>query len=390
MRKICIITGTRAEWGLFYPLAQQIKDDKDLVLQIIATGMHLSEKYGLTYKEIERDGFKIDKKEEILTEDDTEEGTAKFTALGIIKITEALKEIKPDMVVLLGDRFETFSAAVSAFLLKIPIAHLHGGELTEGAIDDALRHSITKMANFHFVSAEPYRKRVIQLGEEPDRVFNVGALGLDGIKNTKLMEKNILEEKLEFKFGKHNFLVTFHSVTLGTRESSAEEFTNLLKVVDGYPEAKIIFTRPNCDMYSSSINDMIDQYVKKNQEKAVSFASLGREKYFSTLQFVDVVAGNSSSGIIEAPSFGIPTVNVGSRQRGRIKAESVIDADGSFELITAAFKKALTDEFKRHCKSIKNPYGDSNSAGKIVKIIKRTDNLTPRKKFYDINMEMIK
>ena len=384
MRKICIITGTRAEWGLFYPLAQRIKDDKDLDLQIIATGMHLSEKYGLTYKEIERDGFKIDKKEEILTEDDTEEGTAKFTALGIIKITEALKEIKPDMAILLGDRFETFSAAVSAFLLKIPIAHLHGGELTEGAIDDALRHSITKMANFHFVSAEPYRKRVIQLGEEPTRVFNVGALGLDGIKNTKLMEKSILEEKLKFKFGKHNFLVTFHPVTLGTRESSAEEFANLLKVVDGYPEAKIIFTRPNCDMYSNSINDMIDQYVKKNRDKAVSFASLGREKYFSTLQFVDIVAGNSSSGIIEAPSFGIPTVNVGSRQKGRIKAESVIDADGSFKSVSGAFKKALSDNFRKLCRKVKNPYGDSRAAKKIVKIIKNADNLTVRKKFYDL------
>jgi len=385
MRKICIITGTRAEWGLFYPLAQQIKDDKDLDLQIIATGMHLSEKYGLTYKEIERDGFKIDKKEEILTEDDTEEGTAKFTALGIIKITEALKEIKPDMAILLGDRFETFSAAVSAFLLKIPIAHLHGGELTEGAIDDALRHSITKMANFHFVSAEPYRKRVIQLGEEPTRVFNVGALGLDGIKNTKLMEKSILEEKLKFKFGKHNFLVTFHPVTLGTRESSAEEFANLLKVVDGYPEAKIIFTRPNCDMYSNSITDMIDQYVKKDRDKAVSFASLGRERYFSTLQFVDVVAGNSSSGIIEVPSFGIPTVNVGSRQKGRIKAESVIDADGSFESVSGAFKKALADDFRELCRKVKNPYGDSNTAKKIVGIIKDAKNLTVRKKFYDIS-----
>ncbi len=386
MKKICIITGTRAEWGLFYPLAQRIKDDKDLKLQIIATGMHLSEKYGLTYKEIERDGFIINKKEEILTEDDTEEGTAKFTALGIIKITEALKEIKPDMVVLLGDRFETFSAAVSAFLLKIPIAHLHGGELTEGALDDAFRHSITKMANFHFVSAEPYRKRVIQLGEEPERVFNVGALGLDGIKNTKLMEKSILEEELKFKFGKYNFLVTFHPVTLGTRESSAEEFANLLKVLDKYPEAKIIFTRPNCDMYSSSINDMIDQYVKKDSDKAVSFASLGRERYFSTLQFIDAVAGNSSSGIIEAPSFGIPTVNVGSRQKGRIKAESVIDIDGSFESIDAAFKKALTSDFKTRCKIVQNLYGDSNAAGKIVGIIKDANNLTVRKKFYDINM----
>lgn len=387
MRKICIITGTRAEWGLFYPLAKRIKDDKDLDLQIIAIGTHLmkGERFGHTLNEIKKDGFEVNSDIKTFVPGDTEETTAESMILGRKALMGELRKMKPDIVCLLGDRFETFSAAISALLLKIPIAHIHGGELTEGAIDDALRHSITKMSILHFTSTETYKKRVIQLGEEPDRVFNVGALGLDGIKNTKLMEKSILEEELKFKFSKYNFLVTFHPVTLGTRESSAEEFTNLLKVVDGYPEAKIIFTRPNCDMYSSSINDMIDQYVKKNRDKAVSFASLGREKYFSTLQFVDAVAGNSSSGIIEVPSFGIPTVNVGSRQRGRIKAESVINADGRIESINAAFKKALSDDFRELCRKVKNPYGDSNTAGKIVKVIKRADNLTVRKKFYDIS-----
>ena len=382
MKKICIVTGTRAEWGLFYPLAKKIKEDGELGLKIIATGMHLSQKYGLTYKEIERDGFKIDRKEEILSDDNTEEGAAKATGLAVIKITEALLAIKPDMVVLLGDRFETFSAAVSSFLLKIPIAHLHGGELTEGALDDALRHSITKMASLHFVSTERYAKRVVQLGEEPERVFNVGALGLAAIKNTNVMGKDKLEKELNFKFGKKNFLITFHPATLESSETSKEQMGNILKAID--EDAKVIFTAPNCDMYSSGIKHMIDAYVSKNKEKAVCFDSLGRKKYFSVLQFVDVVAGNSSSGIIEVPSFGIPTVNVGDRQKGRIRAASVIDADGSVESVTAAFKKALSDDFKKRCKTVKNPYGDSNAAEKIVEIIKRTNNLTVRKKFYDI------
>ncbi|MFH1394795.1 MAG: UDP-N-acetylglucosamine 2-epimerase, partial [Candidatus Omnitrophota bacterium] len=232
MKKICIVTGTRAEWGLFYPLAKRIKEDSELELKIIATGMHLSEKYGLTYKEIERDGFRIDRKEEILSEEDTEEGAAKSTGLAVIKITEAFRAIEPDLVVLLGDRFETFSAAISAFLLKIPIAHIHGGELTEGALDDAFRHSITKMAVLHFTSTDIYRKRVIQMGEDPSRVFNVGALGLCGIKDTKVLGKEDLEKELGFKFGKKNFLVTFHPVTLESSEASKKQMENLLKALD--------------------------------------------------------------------------------------------------------------------------------------------------------------
>jgi len=384
MKKICIVTGTRAEWGLFYPLAQRIKDDKDLELQIIATGMHLSEKYGLTYKEIERDGFKIDRKEEILSEDNTEEGAAKATGLAVIKITEAIRAINPDVVVLLGDRFETFAAALASFMLKIPIAHLHGGELTEGALDDAFRHSITKMAVLHFTSTDVYRKRVIQLGEAPSTVFNVGALGLAAIKNTNVLNKDDIEKELNFKFGKKNFLVTFHPVTLETSESSKKQIENLLKVLDQHEDAKVIFTAPNCDMYSRGIKQIIDEYVSKNSEKAVCFDSLGRRKYFSALRLVDLVAGNSSSGVIEVPSFGKPSVNVGDRQKGRIKAESVIDADGSFESIDVAFKKAMSEDFRKFCKNVKNPYGDSNVAEKIVKIIRDANNLTVRKKFYDL------
>ncbi|MFH1309417.1 MAG: UDP-N-acetylglucosamine 2-epimerase [Candidatus Omnitrophota bacterium] len=384
MKKMCIVTGTRAEWGLFYPLAKRIKEDSELELQIIATGTHLSEKFGYTLNEIKNDGFKVDLEVKTLIPNDIEESTGESIDLGTRALMGSLRKINPDLVFLLGDRFETFSAALACFLLKIPIAHIHGGELTEGALDDAFRHSITKMAVLHFTSTNVYRKRVIQMGEDPSRVFNVGALGLAGIKNTKVLDKEELEKELGLKFGKKNFLVTFHPVTLDKSEVSTNEMKNLLKVVDRYEDAKLIFTAPNCDMYSSGVKQMIDAYVSENNEKAVCFDSLGRKKYFSVLQFVDLVAGNSSSGIIEVPSFGIPTVNVGDRQKGRIRAISVIDAEGSFESIKNAFHKALSEEFVKSCREVKNPYGDSNAAEKIVEIIKRMNNLTVQKKFYDI------
>ncbi|MFH1305117.1 MAG: UDP-N-acetylglucosamine 2-epimerase [Candidatus Omnitrophota bacterium] len=389
MKKLCIVTGTRAEWGLFSSLAKEIKkDENDLILQIIAAGTHLSGEHGFTGNEIIDDGFEIDREVKTFIPDDTEESTGESVNLGIKGFMNGLRGLKPDLVLLLGDRFETFAAAQAAFFLKIPIAHIHGGELTEGAIDDAFRHAITKMANLHFTSTETYRKRVIQMGEAPERVFNTGALGIDSIKNTSLLDRKALEEELKFELGNMNFLVTFHPVTLEEREASGRQIKNLLEVIDRHKNAKVIFTGSNCDMYSKTVKELIDLYVSENGSRAKYFVSLGQKRYFSAMRFADLVAGNSSSGIIEASSFGIPTVNIGDRQKGRIRPGSVVDADGSFESIDAAFKKALSDDFRTSCRKVKNPYGDGRAAEKIVKAIKAAKDITIKKKFHDVDFSI--
>lgn len=385
-RNICIITGSRAEWGLFYPLAKEIKRHRRCFnLQIIATGMHLSPQYGLTYREIENDGFQINQKVDMLISGDTAESNAKSIGFGIIGMTDALKQLGPDLVFLLGDRFETFSAAVATFMLKIPIAHIHGGELTEAAVDDALRHSITKMATLHFVSTDVYKRRVMQMGELPHCVFNVGALGLDNLKNTRLLSRKELEKKLDFRLGKRNVLITFHPVTLEKKSSSHNEFTNLLKAVDGLKDVRIIFTRPNADMYSGTIDNLISSYVSRNRNGARSFTSMGRVLYLSTLQFMDVVAGNSSSAIIEVSALGIPAINIGDRQKGRVRPATIIDSDNSYKSIKSAFKKAFSEDFRRVCKDADNPYGNGDSSKKIVDLIKMTNALAVKKKFYDVD-----
>ncbi|MFQ5456323.1 MAG: UDP-N-acetylglucosamine 2-epimerase [Nitrospirota bacterium] len=403
--KICIITGTRAEYGLFYPLLKSLKRDDDLCLQIVATGMHLSPEFGLTYKEIVKDGFRIDEKVEMLLDSDSETGISKSIGLGIIGFTDAFCRLKPHLVMILGDRFESFASAVSAFVLRIPIAHIHGGEVTEGVIDDALRHSITKMSFFHFTSTERYRKRVIQLGESPDRVFNVGALGLDNIKETGLLSKSEIEGELGFRFplsscplpseervrvrGK-TALVTYHPVTLEVN-SSKQQFKKLLHALIEFKDLKVIFTKPNADMDTRVITRLIDEYVRNNPEKAVSFQSLGRLRYLSAMRYIDIVIGNSSSGIIETPSFGKPTVNIGDRQKGRIKAESVIDCRGEIGEIKAAIKKALSDRFQQFCKTVKNPYGDGRTSERIITILKDrlSRSISLKKGFFDIKTESI-
>lgn len=386
-KKICVITGTRAEYGLFYPLLKKLRSEKKFELQIIITGMHLSPKFGLTYKEIEKDGFKINEKVDMLLSSDTEVGATKSIGLGVIGFADVLDRLKPDLLILLGDRFETFSASISAFIAKIPIAHLHGGELTEGSIDDAIRHSITKMSFLHFTSTEEYRRRIIQLGEEPGRVFNVGALGIDNIKTMKLLSKSQLEKDLKFKFGERNVLVTYHPVTLESNTSEIQ-FKELLKALDCFKNLKIIFTKPNADPNNQIIINLIDEYVKNNPYKAKAFVSMGQLKYLSTIKYVDAVLGNSSSGIIEVPTFHKPTVNIGDRQKGRIKPESVIDCEPKKESIIQALEKAFSVEFKKFCKTVKNPYGDGNSAEKIIKIIKeKIDEIENIKKtFYNIKV----
>ena len=301
-RRICIFTGTRAEYGLLKPLMDEVKKDRELELQIIVSGMHLSSEFGSTYREIERDGFTINEKIDISLSSDTPIGLCKSSSLGLTKFSRAYERLKPEIVVIFGDRFEAFAAAIAAMISRIPIAHINGGESTFGLIDEAIRHSITKMSYLHFTSTEKYRKRVIQLGEDPKKIFNMGAVGLDNIKRMKLLSKKKLEKELNFKFNKYNLLVTFHPVTL-ENNTSGKHFQNLLDALDELKNTNIIFTKANADTDGRVINKIIDRHVLKNSHKAIVFTSMGRLKYLSTMQFVDAVVGNSSSGIREAPSF---------------------------------------------------------------------------------------
>lgn len=387
--KVCIVTGTRAEYGLFYPLLEKIKADSHFDLQLCATGMHLSPEFGLTYKEIENDGFVIREKIEMLLSSDTETGVTKSVGLGIIGFADAFRRLKPDLVILLGDRFETLAAAAAAFMARLPIVHLYGGELTEGAMDDAVRHAVTKMSMLHLVSTEAYRRRVVQLGEEPGRVFNVGALGIDNIKNMRLLERDRLEEELNFRLGERNVLVTFHPVTL-ENNTARGQFMELLRALDHYEDLRIIFTKPNADPHDREVTGLMDEYVTGRPGRAAAFVSLGRLKYLSAMRYVDAVVGNSSSGVIEAPSFGKPTVNVGDRQKGRIRAASVIDCSPDKESIIKALDTALTPEFGQFCRTVRNPYGNGDAAEKILSVLrqksKEIKNL--KKSFYDLEVKI--
>jgi GDP/UDP-N,N'-diacetylbacillosamine 2-epimerase (hydrolysing) len=384
-RNICIITGGRAEYGLLYWLMKEIESSYDLELQIIATGMHLSPEFGLTYKQIELDGFNIFRKVEMLLSSDSEVGISKSMGLGMIGFADAFADLQPDMLVVLGDRFEIFSAVSAAMIAKIPVAHLHGGEATEGLIDEPIRHSITKMSHLHFSATEEYRKRIIQLGEQPDRVFNVGAAGIDNIKRLSLLSRDEFEKSIDFKLGKHNLLITFHTVTLedGTAK---EQFGNLLTVLDEQLDTHIIFTKANADTDGRIINEMIDQYVTGHPDKSASYTSLGQLRYLSAIQYMDGVVGNSSSGLLEVPSFKIGTINIGDRQRGRIKAESVIDCSPSLEEIRSAFKNLYSKSFQDQLKSVVSPYGDGSAAKKILEVIGKypLKNIL-KKRFYDLD-----
>lgn len=384
-RKICIVTGTRAEYGLLYWLMKEIDEDPALELQLIATGMHLSPEFGLTYQKIEEDGFQIDEKVEMLLSSDTPVGIAKSIGLGVIGFADALARQKPDIMVVLGDRFEILAAAQAAMIARIPIAHIHGGETTEGAIDEAIRHAITKMSHFHFTAAEPYRRRVIQLGEIPERVMNYGAPGLDNIKQLKLHNKTSFEKTIDFQLGKLSFLITYHPVTLSNRNPE-ESFKELVKAIDNFPQATIIFTKANADTAGRSINQHIDKYVEKNPARAKVFTSMGQLLYLSAIKNADIIIGNSSSGIVEVPAFHKPTVNIGQRQQGRLKADSVIDCEEKELAIVAAIKKGLSSEFKKILRGTSNPYGSGNASLKIKEYLKKVSlkNIL-MKKFYDVN-----
>lgn len=384
MRKICVVTGSRAEYGLLYWLMKAIEVDRGLELQLIVTGMHLSKEFGLTYKEIEKD-FKINKKIDMALTDDTSISISNSMGIAQNLFAKAYDKLKPDIILVLGDRYEIFSASISAMISRVPIAHIHGGEITEGSWDDSIRHCISKMSHLHFVATEKYKKRLIQLGEEPKRIFNFGGMGIENINKLELYNKNELEKLLNFKFNKKNLLITFHPVTL-ENNTSTKHFLEILDALKKIKDTNFIFTKSNSDLNGRAINKLIDQFVKNNQKSSIKFISLGQLKYLSILQFVDAVVGNSSSGLIEAPSFKIGTVNIGDRQKGREKALSVIDCKPNKKDIKKSINKVYSKDFRELLKNVKNPYGKGSSSKKIIKILKsfKIDNIL-KKSFFDIN-----
>lgn len=384
MKKICVITGSRAEYGLLSSLMKAIKNNDAFELQILVTGMHLLPQFGNTFNEIEKDGFNISEKVDIELNDDTSLGIAKSVGIGIIKISEALEKLKPDLFIVLGDRFEAFAGALAAFLLKIPIAHISGGDVTEGAMDDAFRHSITKMAYLHFTSTEVYKNRVIQLGEAPERVFNVGSTGIDNVLNMSLISINQLGKSLEINLTTPYFLITFHPVTL-ENETSKSQFSKLIEALDFFSNYQIVFTYPNADADGQVIIEMIKDYEIKNPNRVKAFKNLGTLRYLSAIKYSKAVIGNSSSGIIEVPSFGIPTVNIGNRQKGRIKAGSVIDCDTEIESIKNAITKAVSLQFQEYSKKVENIYGNGTAISQIMEVLSNFNfNGIRTKYFYDI------
>lgn len=384
MKKICVVTGSRAEYGLLKPLLTAIDKEKNWKLQLLVTGMHLSPEFGLTYTEIENDGFSISKKIDILLSSDSASGIVKSMGIGLISFADAFKELKPDLIIVLGDRFEILTVVEAALILKIPVAHIHGGEITEGAFDDSIRHAITKMSHLHFASTEESRCRIIQMGENPDLVFNTGAIGLDSIKNLRLLSKSDIENKLKISFKKYNYLVTFHPATL-SKSDQEKEFSELLSAIVKEKDSLFIITKSNADTSGRSINKMIDDFIIAHKHNFVAYSSMGQLLYLSTMQYVDAVIGNSSSGIVEAPSFKVATINIGSRQKGRIQAQNVINCLPVKNDIQIAIKKIKEPSFKSNLKKIENPYGSGNTVALISKALKNKDwkKLIP-KKFYDV------
>ena len=382
-RKIAVFTGTRAEYGLMYWLMKDIQASEMLSLQIIVTAMHLSPEFGETWKLIEQDGFNIDAKIEMLMSSDTPVGVVKSMGLGTIGFADALDRLSPDVLVVLGDRFEALAVVQAALIMRIPVAHLHGGEITEGAYDDAIRHAITKMASFHFVAAETYRQRVIQMGESPSTVFNVGAIGLDHLQRSPRMELGELGDSLDFELRKLYLLVTYHPVTL-CEEDPVESFMALLAALDRFPDFQIILTYPNADNGGRAIIPLLEEYARSQTHRVLAITSLGFKRYLSALSKASAVVGNSSSGIIEAPAFGIPTVNIGSRQLGRLAADSVLHCPATADAIEQALNKALSQDFAARCRDVSNPYGQGIAAAAIVKVLESQSG-TLHKHFHDLD-----
>jgi GDP/UDP-N,N'-diacetylbacillosamine 2-epimerase (hydrolysing) len=381
-KRICVVTGSRAEYGLLSRLMKRIQESTALELQIIATGMHLSPEYGLTLRDIETDGFTIDRKVDMLLSSSTVVGVSKSIGLGVIGFADALAELQPDLLLVLGDRYEIFAAASAAMIAQIPIAHLHGGERTEGAFDESIRHSITKMSHLHFVAAREYQRRVIQLGEQPERVFCVGGLGVDSVKSFQLLSRTELEKAIDFKLGLRNLLVTFHPITLD-REDSKLQMTELLAALSELENTRLVFTMPNSDPEGLSLSGQIEEFCEC-RDHAKAYISLGHLRYLSCIKHFDGVIGNSSSGLLEVPTFKKGTVNIGDRQRGRLRAASVIDCAPDRASISSALGQLYSKEFEERLRNTESPYGEGGACDAIVEILEQSslDDLL-KKCFYD-------
>jgi GDP/UDP-N,N'-diacetylbacillosamine 2-epimerase (hydrolysing) len=385
-RRICVVTGSRADYGLLRWLMAGIRDRAGLELHTLVTGMHLSPEFGLTYREIEADGFIIDERVEMLLSGDSPQSVAKSMGLGTIGCADALRRLRPDLLVALGDRYEIFAAVSAAMIANLPVAHLHGGEVTEGAIDESIRHAITKMSHLHFVAAEEYRRRVIQLGESPQRVFRVGGLGLDNLERLPLLARAQLELELGFDFGPRSLLVTYHPVTVDG-EDSLRQMRELLAALAPLSDTRLVFTLPNADAHGRALGELVRGFVAAHSQARL-FTSLGTLKYLSCLRVVDGVVGNSSSGLIEAPSMHKGTVNIGDRQRGRLKASSVIDCAAERTEIAAAIGTLYSPAFQSRLAAVENPYGQPGAAQRIVDVLEQhpLEGLT-RKKFHDVEFQ---
>ena len=385
MKKIAVFTGSRAEYGLLFWLLKDIQFDSELDLQLLVSGTHLSPEFGNTHSEIEQDGFTIDEKIEILLSSDTPVGVAKSMGLGVIGFADALERLDPDALVILGDRFEALAVAQTALILRIPIFHLHGGEITEGAYDDSIRHAITKLSHIHCTSTDEHRKRVIQLGEAPDRVKNVGAIGLDHIARGSFMNVEELSRSLSFSLGKPFFIVTYHPVTLAD-EDPESTFQILLDSLDEFAECQVILTYPNSDNGGRSIIPMLENYAAQNQGRVLATPNLGQKRYLSAVKHSAAVIGNSSSGIIEAPSFDVATINIGQRQEGRLSAKSVIHCRPDKTEIVSAIKTGMHKKYKGDNEIVCNPYGEGDASKKIIYLLKSRD-LSTVKSFHDLTEE---
>jgi len=380
--RVAVITSTRAEYGLLKPLLHQIESDTDLELQLIVTGIHLLKEFGETYKEVERD-FNITSKIEMNLAHNSAEANSIAMAQLQIDMTTTLRALSSDILVVLGDRYEILSVVISAMMLGIPVAHIHGGEVTQGAMDDSIRHAITKLSHLHFTAAKEYRQRVIQLGEEPKRVFNVGSLGVENIKKMKLLSKDELENSLGFRLKEKNLLITFHPETL-SKLSAQEQIKELLDALKDLSDTGLIFTKSNADAGARTINEMIEDFVNEH-DNAVVYDSLGQLRYFSTILYVDAVVGNSSSGILEVPSFKKATINIGNRQKGRLMAQSVLNTELSAEAIRESIQKLYELDFMNHLKQVENPYESDSTSLQIKELIKQSrPELLLEKKFYDL------
>jgi UDP-N-acetylglucosamine 2-epimerase (non-hydrolysing) len=385
MRKICVVTATRAEYGLLKCLLEDIQSDSALELQVISTGSHLSPEFGLTNQQILDDGFVVNKTVEILLSSDTPVGVSKSMGLAQISFSEVFDELKPDIVVVLGDRYELIPIVSAANIARIPVAHLSGGELTEGAIDELIRHAITKLSQLHFTAMDEYSTRVIQMGEQPERVFTVGEVGLDNLLRMQLMSKDEFENSISCKLKERNLLFTYHPETTQDIAEVERDFREILSALDTLEHTLVIFTKANADVGGRLINKMIDKYVAENTEKAIAFTSLGQLRYLSALQYMDAVVGNSSSGIVEAPSFKLATINIGNRQKGRVRANSTIDVSVNKADLTSALAEVYTPEFMASLKHIVNPYGRGNSSEKVVQTLKTVElSSLKTKQFYDV------